>query len=87
MRGRVQGVNFRWYATEEARRLGVTGWIRNRDDGDVDVLVEAETDGLNAFAEWCSRGPRHARVDAVEREDRGEGRRYRDFAIVEEPPE
>ncbi len=87
VRGQVQGVNFRWYASEEARRVGVAGWIRNREDGDVEAVAEGEDDAVERFAAWCRRGPPAAHVHALEREDLGGARRYRDFRIVYEAPE
>jgi acylphosphatase len=64
--GLVQGVNFRYHTFEEARRLGVSGWVRNLLDGRVEVLAEGERAALESFVAWCRRGPRHARVDGVE---------------------
>lgn len=85
--GRVQAVNFRYYAREEARRRGVTGWIRNREDGDVELVAEGAPDALARFVEWCRRGPSSARVSRVDEERLAGERRYRDFGIVYEPPE
>ena len=82
VRGRVQGVNFRWYASEEAHRLGLTGWIRNRADGDVEALAEGDDADVERFASWCQGGPPSARVSTVERERLAGPRRYRDFRIV-----
>ena len=64
--GRVQGVCFRMYTQEQARRLGVVGWVRNLPDGDVEVLAEAEEDSLTAFLEWCRQGPSYAHVTRVQ---------------------
>jgi acylphosphatase len=66
VRGRVQGVGFRAYATREARRLGLTGWIRNEFDGNVSVLAEGEDSAMQAFLEWLHHGPPGARVVAVD---------------------
>lgn len=63
--GRVQGVGFRWSAVGEARRLGITGWVRNRDDGAVEGEVQGDPAALEAFRHWLERGPPAARVDAV----------------------
>lgn len=68
--GRVQGVFFRASAQAEARRLGLTGWARNRPDGRVEVLACGEQDALEQFRAWLGEGPRHARVDEVSAERR-----------------
>jgi acylphosphatase len=64
--GRVQGVAFRWYAQREAEDRGLTGWVRNRRNGRVEVCVEGERSEVAEFAEWMRRGPMLARVDEVE---------------------
>jgi len=66
VRGRVQGVAFRWSAADEARRLGVDGWVRNLPDGRVEAWVQGPADTVDAMLEWLGRGPSAARVDAVE---------------------
>ena len=50
---------------EEARRLGLAGWVRNRLDGRVEALFEGEADAVDAMVRWCHRGPPHAHVEAV----------------------
>jgi acylphosphatase len=66
VRGRVQGVFFRASAQREARRLGVTGYARNRPDGTVELVAEGEEEVLRDFVGWANRGPSAARVDNVE---------------------
>lgn len=66
VRGRVQGVGFRWAAQEEARRLGLAGWVTNNHDGTVSGHVQGESEPLEAFRRWLNRGPRSARVESVE---------------------
>jgi len=63
--GRVQAVGFRASACYEARRLGLTGWVRNLPDGDVEAFACGSAEGLEAFERWLWRGPRSARVTAV----------------------
>ncbi len=65
--GRVQGVGFRVWATREARRRGLRGWVRNRRDGSVEALAIGEGTAIDAFAEACRRGPGMAHVDHVSR--------------------
>lgn len=63
--GRVQGVGFRWSTTQNARRLGLSGTVRNRDDGAVEVHVEGPAEAVRELVEWLQQGPRAARVDDV----------------------
>ena len=63
--GRVQGVAFRWYAVQEAERLGVRGWIRNEPDESVAAHLEGEDEAVDAMVAWCRRGPPSASVRAV----------------------
>ncbi len=64
--GRVQGVCFRAETRSEAERLGVTGWVRNRSDGNVEVLAEGSRRDVERLLEWCRKGPAYARVDGVD---------------------
>lgn len=66
VRGRVQGVYYRASTEAEARGLGLTGWVRNREDGSVELVAEGPRDRLEALHRWCQAGPARARVDAVE---------------------
>jgi acylphosphatase len=66
IRGRVQGVFFRVSAVEQARDLGLTGWIRNRYDGSIELVAEGTTDALAVLRAWCSHGPAGANVRDVE---------------------
>ena len=62
VRGRVQGVGFRYYARSEALRHGVVGWVANRDDGTVEFLAQGTAPALAAFRAYLERGPAHASV-------------------------
>ena len=66
VRGRVQGVGFRWFVEREAHVLGISGWVRNNSDGSVEVLGQGSRDQLLGFRSRLRQGPRAARVDDVE---------------------
>lgn len=66
IRGRVQGVCFRMYTAEQARRLEVTGWVRNLLTGEVELVAEGPKQALDGLRDWCRRGPDHARVTEIE---------------------
>jgi len=66
VRGRVQGVAFRAFTADEARRAGVAGWVRNRPDGSVEAAFEGARGAVEALLAFVRRGPRSARVDDVE---------------------
>lgn len=70
--GRVQGVFFRASAAEEARRLGVRGWVRNVPGGSVEAVFEGSPGDVDSIVAWCRHGPEFAKVEACE--------------VVEEPP-
>lgn len=81
MHGRVQGVYFRATAADEARRLGLTGRIWNRDDGAVECVAEGEAGALERMEGWLARGPRLAFVERVEATDLRGGNDYDDFGV------
>jgi acylphosphatase len=65
----VQGVGFRASTVYEARRLALRGWVRNRMDGDVEVLACGDPAAVDALVVWLGRGPRGARVTGVDVDD------------------
>lgn len=66
IRGRVQGVGFRDALSREAERLGLTGWVRNCADGDVEAVAQGAAPALDALLAWARRGPPAARVEHVD---------------------
>ena len=64
--GRVQGVGYRDWAIETGRRLGLTGWVRNRRDGAVEALIVGEEGAVGRMIEACRRGPSLARVEEID---------------------
>jgi acylphosphatase len=78
--GRVQGVFFRDSMLQEARRLSIDGWVRNRDDGTVEAALQGEASDVDAIVRWSHHGPQHANVERVEIEpDNGS---YKGFKVI-----
>jgi acylphosphatase len=65
VKGRVQGVGFRWFVQREAAGIGLRGWVRNTDDGHVEVVAAGEPDQLKDLLEALGKGSRGSRVDEV----------------------
>jgi acylphosphatase len=84
VRGRVQGVYFRASAQREAKRLGLTGWVKNRDDGGVEIVAEGEEDQVKDLLVWAQHGPSTARVEEVDTRWRSYTGEYSEFKIVPE---
>jgi len=80
--GRVQGVGFRYFTLDVARREGVTGTVRNLDDGRVETVVEGDRDAVERFERAFRRGPAGARVDDVFVNLEPPSGRYQDFRIL-----
>ena len=66
VRGRVQGVGFRWFVERQAHILGIAGWVRNNADGAVEVFAQGTREQINNMLAQLRQGPRAARVDAVD---------------------
>jgi len=65
VQGRVQGVGFRWYVHREASELDLRGWVRNTEDGEVEVVAHGDAANLAELRASLKRGPRGSRVDRV----------------------
>ena len=80
VRGRVQGVGYRFAMSEAALAEGVAGWVRNRRDGTVEAVVQGDEASVARLIEWCRRGPRGAHVAAVDAEALDVDPALQDFA-------
>jgi acylphosphatase len=83
VKGRVQGVGFRWFVEREARLIGVGGWVRNCDDGGVEVLASGTETQLGTLYDRLREGPRAARIDQVVVDDAAPFTGYQTFQIEE----
>lgn len=79
--GRVQGVNFRYYTTREASRLGVTGWVANRRDGKVECVAEGPRSKLEQMLDFLHRGSPSAHVTNVEASWKSPTGKFEDFKV------
>ena len=83
VKGRVQGVGFRWFVHREAAELGLRGWVRNTDEGDVEVVAAGDPADLAELKSLVRKGSRGSRVDAVIEEElvESEGEKLGPFEI------
>jgi acylphosphatase len=72
VKGRVQGVGFRWLVHREAGARGLKGWVRNAESGEVEIMVAGSADKLAELRSVLQRGSRGSRVDAVQESDMDE---------------
>ena len=79
--GYVQGVGFRYFVLDAANTLGVTGWVRNRMDGNVEVLAEGERSSLDKLLQALYHGPRSAKVFNVTEEWQPASGEFTSFSI------
>lgn len=63
--GKVQGVGFRYSALQRANELGITGFVKNRNDGSVYIEADGEPEIIEEFVLWCRKGPAWSRVDDI----------------------
>ncbi len=82
IRGRVQGVGFRAWFADHARRLSLCGWVRNRRDGSVEAVFCGVAEDVARMAALCRDGPRHAEVEGVEVSREEEAAGPRSFKIL-----
>ncbi len=81
IRGRVQGVSFRYYTFQTAQNLHLTGWVRNLWDGRVEILAEGELDNLNSFLRWLRKGPSSAVVRDVDYKFTDASGKFNEFRV------
>jgi acylphosphatase len=81
VKGKVQGVSYRFTTKAVADQLGIRGLVKNEDNGDVTIAAEADKASLDLFLDWCREGPEHAEVKSVETHE-GELKNYRNFEVV-----
>ncbi len=81
IKGKVQGVFYRATAKELANQLGITGWVRNLPDMNVEITATAPHEVLQHFIDWCKHGPPRARVDEIIVEER-EFEEFEGFKIL-----
>jgi len=65
--GRVQGVFFRAHAKEKASELGLSGWVRNLDDGRIEAVFKGAKEKVEEMVRWCKKGPATAKVESIKR--------------------
>jgi acylphosphatase len=66
IKGRVQGVGYRWFVSDIATSFGLSGWTKNLSDGPVEAIFEGERSAIEAAIERCAEGPRSAIVSGIE---------------------
>ena len=81
VRGKVQGVGFRWFVGETARRADLAGWVQNRPDGAVEIAVEGDDESVDILERAVHRGPPGARVDGVDRVPEQDDSLTKPFAV------
>jgi acylphosphatase len=79
--GQVQMVGFRYSAIRMAQKLNLTGWVRNSEDGGVEILAQGEENNLQELLDWAHSGPSSARVENVEYEWGESGGKYDKFDV------
>ncbi|WP_027856427.1 acylphosphatase [Marinobacterium jannaschii] len=85
VKGRVQGVWFRQSTLEQAESSGVTGWVQNLPNGDVEVMIQGEEKAVRQLETWLSQGPPLAAVADVESELVEDAQQYEIFEVLRQP--
>ncbi len=80
--GRVQGVGFRFFTLQEAKQIGVTGYVKNREDGSVAVVAQGSEAQIQQLRLWLSKGPRTSQVERVIEQNYQINERFEQFVIL-----
>jgi acylphosphatase len=81
IKGRVQGVAFRWYAMKKAVELDISGYVKNNSNGDVEVFIEGDKKSVDEMIKWCENGPPSADVRKVIQQNHDYSNKYSRFEI------
>ena len=82
IKGRVQGVSYRYFTLWQAQSFNIFGWVRNEPDGDVKVYAEGQKENLDQFINYLKKGPSFSRVDDVILNWEAEDKSYNEFNIL-----
>jgi len=82
VKGTVQGVFYRQFIKEHADKLSLTGFIRNLESGDVEIILEGEQDSINRLHAFSSKGPEHSHIRSSNLEERKWSGEFKDFKIL-----
>ena len=85
VKGKVQGVFYRASTKAVADQLGIKGFVKNEENGDVAIAAEGDKMSMDMFLDWCKEGPENAEVTSVESHE-GELKNYRNFEVVKKKP-
>ncbi len=80
--GRVQGVGFRFFTLQEVKQIGVTGYVKNREDGSVAVVAQGSEAQIQQLRLWLSKGPRTSQVERVIEQNYQANERFEQFVIL-----
>lgn len=80
--GRVQGVGFRFFTLQEAKQIGVTGYVKNREDGSIAVVAQGSEAQIQQLRLWLSKGPRTSQVERVIEQNYQTNERFEQFVIL-----
>lgn len=81
IRGDVQGVSYRYFARDIAKKMGVKGWIRNESEGSITAVIEGDDERVDNFVNWCRQGSPMSTVEGVDLTDSKYSGLFKDFEI------
>ena len=82
IKGRVQGVSYRYFTLKQAQSFNISGWVKNEDNGDVGAYAEGDRESLDQFINYLKKGPSFSRVDDVILNWEAEDKSYNEFNIL-----